>query len=126
MAPELGAFSISLTVADLDRSKTFYEALGFEVVSGAADENWLMLANGETLIGLFSGMFDKNVLTFNPGLTNRKEELDTFTDVREIQRRLEESGVELAQRVESDNESGPASIMLIDPDGNPILIDQFR
>ncbi len=123
---DLGAFSISLTVADLGRSRAFYEALGFEVTGGDADQNWLILVNGATVIGLFHDMFDQNMLTFNPGWANDMSLVDPFTDVREIQRRLEAAGIELTSIVPDDNPEGPASIMLIDPDGNPILIDQHR
>lgn len=123
---DLGAFSISLTVADLDASRAFYEHLGFEAVGGEADQGWLILANGTTIIGLFSGMFDRNVLTFNPGLANDRSEVEPFTDVREIQARLDEAGVELTERVPDDSTEGPAHITLLDPDGNPVLIDQFR
>lgn len=121
---ELGAFSISLTVADLERSKAFYELLGFDAVGGDADGGWLILKNGRTTIGLFHGMFDRNVLTFNPGLTDRMERLERFTDVREIQQRLLDAGVELTERVE-DGTEGAGHIALVDPDGNPVLIDQF-
>ena len=121
---ELGAFSISLTVKDLAVSRTFYEKLGFEVTGGSEEDNYLILANGETLVGLFQGMFEKNILTFNPGLTNRKERLEEFTDVREIQRSLRAQGVDLASEVD-ESTTGAGSIVLEDPDGNPILIDQF-
>ncbi len=121
---ELGVFSLSLSVADLGRSLAFYEKLGFEVTGGSADENWLILKNGETTLGLFSGMFEGNMLTFNPGLTPRMERIESFTDVREIAERLDEAGIELAERPEADS-SGPASLMLTDPDGNNVLIDQF-
>ena len=121
---DLGAFSISLTVADLAASEAFYSALGFVVTGGSPEDNYLILKNGESTIGLFRGMFDSNILTFNPGLTNRMEQLDEFTDVRLIQERLEAAGIELEQTVD-EGSTGPASIMLIDPDGNPVLIDQF-
>ena len=121
---ELGAFSISLTVKDLSASRAFYEKLGFEVTGGSPEENYLILMNGEALIGLFHGMFDKNILTFNPGLTNRKERLDEFTDVREIQRGLKARGLDLTSEVD-ESTAGAGSITLLDPDGNPILIDQF-
>ena len=120
---ELGAFSISLTVKDLAVSKAFYEKLGFSQTGGSPEQKYLIMANGEVLIGLFQGMFDKNILTFNPGLNNRKEQVEGFTDVRELQKQLEASGLTLENRVES--ESGPGHITLVDPDGNPILIDQF-
>lgn len=122
---ELGAFSVSLAVDDLDRSREFYALLGFEVVGGDADEGYLILANGTTILGLFHGMFDTNILTFNPGLTNDREESSSFTDVRDVQRALEAAGIELTERVDPDNESGPAHLTCTDPDGNPILIDQF-
>ncbi|MCA9579676.1 MAG: VOC family protein [Sandaracinaceae bacterium] len=121
---ELGAFSISLAVKDLAVSKAFYEKLGFAVTGGDDAQGYVIMANGEHLIGLFQGMFDKNILTFNPGLNNRKETLSEYTDVRELQRKLEEQGIELTQRCDESG-SGAASIMLVDPDGNPILIDQF-
>ncbi|MEZ5257108.1 MAG: VOC family protein [Ilumatobacteraceae bacterium] len=120
---ELGAFSISLNVADLSASVAFYEDLGFVVTGGDADGGWLILKNGETTLGLFHGMFERNMLTFNPGLTNRMERLERFTDVRELEARLDEAGRPLDVRTEPGSE-GPASIVLTDPDGNPILIDQ--
>ncbi len=123
---DLGAFSVSLTVQDLAASQAFYEHLGFTVTGGDADEHWLILINGTTIIGLFQGMFDRNILTFNPGLANDTTEVDPFTDVREIQSRLDAAGIEIQQRVDPDATSGPGSIMLADPDGNAILIDQFR
>ncbi len=121
---ELGAFSVSLNVADLDASREFYEKLGFVATGGDADQGWLILANGETVLGLFHGMFDRNILTFNPGLTNRMERLASFTDVRDIQAQLEAAGLALETQVESDT-TGAGSVTLIDPDGNPVLIDQF-
>lgn len=121
---ELGAFSVSLNVADLDASREFYGHLGFEVAGGSPEEQYLILKNGETTIGIFHGMFEENILTFNPGLTNRMEQVEDFTDVREIQQHLEDRGVTLVQRAEQDS-TGPAHITLVDPDGNPILIDQF-
>ena len=122
---DLGAFSISLTVKDLSASRAFYEKLGFKVTGGSDEEHYLILNNGDALIGIFEGMFEKNILTFNPGLSVRTlGPVDEFTDVRELQRRLKESGIEL--ETEADEEStGAASITLQDPDGNPILIDQF-
>ncbi|WP_341250679.1 VOC family protein [Euzebya pacifica] len=120
---ELGAFSMSLSVADLDVSRRFYEALGFVVSGGDADEGWVILKNGESTIGLFHGMFEGNILTFNPGLTNGMAKLESFTDVRVIQQRLEEAGLELSTTPEG--EEGSASLTLTDPDGNNILIDQF-
>ena len=121
---DLGAFSISLTVKDLSASRAFYEKLGFEATGGSEEESYLILMNGEALIGLFQGMFDKNILTFNPGLTNRKERLEEFTDVREIQRALKEQGIEVMTEVDEDT-TGAGSLTLVDPDGNPVLIDQF-
>lgn len=123
---ELGSFSVSLAVRDLETSKRFYELLGFEVIGGDVEQHYLILHNADAVIGLFEGMFEQNILTFNPGLSRetlgRTE--DDFTDVREIQRRLHEAGLEL--EVECDEEStGPAHIALVDPDGNPVLIDQF-
>ena len=123
---ELGAFSISLNVADLDRSKRFYEALGFQVTGGDEAHGYLILKNGESTIGIFGGMFEKNILTFNPGLTNRMERLERYLDVRRIQAALEAEGLEIEVPIDPEaGDSGPASVMLIDPDGNPILIDQF-
>lgn len=122
---ELGAFSVSLAVADLDASEAFYQKLGFETTGGDKDANYLILKNGETTIGLFHGMFDGNILTFNPGLTNRMEQIDQFSDVRQIQAHLDDEGVKLQTRVDDSSASGPASVTLIDPDGNTILIDQF-
>jgi catechol 2,3-dioxygenase-like lactoylglutathione lyase family enzyme len=121
----LGAFSISLSVKDIEASRDFYEKLGFEPVGGNADDNWLILRNGDHVIGLFQGMFDKNMLTFNPGWNQHCKETDSFTDVREIQRMLKEQGVDLYSEAD-ETSKGPASITLFDPDGNPILIDQHR
>ena len=122
---QLGAFSISLAVKDLAASQAFYAKLGFEPVHGDAEQNWLILKNGDHVIGLFQGMFDKNVLTFNPGWNQAGGEVDPFTDVRDIQRALKEQGVALDSEAD-ETTSGPASLMLADPDGNPILIDQHR
>jgi lactoylglutathione lyase len=121
---DLGAFSISLTVKDLNASRAFYEKLGFEVTGGSEEESYLILINGEAIIGLFHGMFEKNILTFNPGLNNRTEQVEEFTDVRDIQRSLKEQGVEVMTEVDEDT-TGAGSIVLEDPDGNPVLIDQF-
>ncbi|MEZ4482625.1 MAG: VOC family protein [Dehalococcoidia bacterium] len=121
---DLGAFSISLAVKDLAASRTFYESLGFEVTGGDAAENWLILKNGESIIGLFHGMFEKNILTFNPGLTIRMEVLSEFQDVRDIQAALKQAGLALGEETDPAAD-GPAHITLTDPDGNPILIDQF-
>jgi catechol 2,3-dioxygenase-like lactoylglutathione lyase family enzyme len=120
---ELGAFSISLTVKDIEASRTFYEKFGFKVFGGDASQNWLILKNGDHTIGLFQGMFEKNTLTFNPGWDSNASKLDTFTDVRELQRRLKAQGVQLM--IEADETTtGPASFVAVDPDGNPILVDQ--
>ena len=121
---KLGAFSISLTVKDIARSKAFYEQLGFAKFHGDEDQKWLVLKNGETLIGLFAGMFPKNLLTFNPGWDQDAQKLDDFDDVRAIQQSLLAAGVKLDSQAEG--KEGPGSIMLTDPDGNPILIDQHR
>ncbi len=121
---DLGAFSISLAVSDLAASQAFYEHLGFVTTGGDAEQNWLILKNGEVTIGLFHGMFEENILTFNPGLTNRMERIESFTDVRAIQARLEEAGLELTERADPDGD-GPASFVVVDPDGNPVLVDQF-
>ena len=120
---ELGAFSISLTVKDLGASRSFYEKLGFEAMGGDG-EHYLILANGGSVIGLFQGMFDRNILTFNPGLTQSKEQLADFTDIRELRDRLVEAGVEMTTDLDPES-TGPASIAFVDPDGNPVLIDQF-
>ena len=119
----LGAFSMSLTVKDLAASKAFYELLGFEMMGGDADHGYLILKSGDTIIGLFQGMFEKNLLTFNPGWDQNAQPLDSFEDVRAIQARLKASGVELTEETDPEG-SGPGHITLIDPDGNPILIDQ--
>jgi len=121
---ELGAFSVSLAVADLDASRRFYEALGFVVTGGDAEDNWLILKNGESTLGLFHEMFDSNILTFNPGLTARMERHGTFTDVREVAQRLRDAGLTLTSAPEAGS-AGAGSIMLVDPDGNAVLIDQF-
>jgi len=119
---DLGAFSISLAVKDLEASKVFYEKLGFKPFGGSQDEGWLILRNGNSVIGLF-GMLDANILTFNPGWDQSAQPIDAFTDVREIQRKLKEAG--LALDSEADEAStGPASFMVTDPDGNLILLDQ--
>ena len=120
---DLGTFSISLAVKDIGASKEFYEKLGFEVFGGDASQNWLIMKNGDHAIGLFQGMFEKNTLTFNPGWDRNARELDTFTDLRELQRHLKEQGVELISEADEAT-SGPASFIVADPDGTPILIDQ--
>lgn len=120
---ELGTFSVSLAVNDIEASKAFYEKLGFEFFGGDASQNWLILKNGDVTIGLFQGMFERNILTFNPGWDGNANSLDTFTDVRELQRQLKEQGVQLATEAD-ESTTGPASFVAIDPDGNPILVDQ--
>ena len=120
---ELGNFSISLAVKDLEASRKFYEKFGFQVFAGNAAQNWLILKNGDHAIGLFQGMFDKNILTFNPGWDSNAQKLASFTDIRELQRRLKAQGVQLLQEAD-ESTSGPASFMAVDPDGNPILFDQ--
>lgn len=120
---ELGAFSISLNVKDLKISKEFYENLGFFVFAGDMERNYLIMKNGDTLIGLFQGMFENNILTFNPGWDANANKLSSFVDVREIQNELKKNGVELARKVD-ENTTGPGSIVFMDPDGNTILIDQ--
>jgi catechol 2,3-dioxygenase-like lactoylglutathione lyase family enzyme len=122
---ELGAFSISLAVKDLEASQAFYERLGFTVLGGDAAQDWLILKNGSTVIGLFQGMFERNMLTFNPGWDQAAGELDTFTDIREIQRTLKAAGVAFQQEADEAT-SGPASFIIVDPDGNPVLFDQHR
>ena len=119
----LGHFSISLAVKDLAASRAFYEALGFEAKHGEAEQGWLILQNGESTIGLFQGMFEKNIITFNPGWDANATRLEDFADVREIQRHLKEKGLALASEADEAT-TGPASLTLIDPDGNPVLIDQ--
>ncbi len=120
---DLGASSISLAVKDIGASREFYEKFGFEVFGGDASQNWLIMKNGDHVIGLFQGMFEKNTLTFNPGWDSNAHELDTYTDVRELQRQLKERGVELVSEAD-ESTSGPASFIAVDPDGNPILVDQ--
>ena len=123
---ELGAFSVSLAVKDLEKSKNFYQTLGFEPFGGDISMNYLIMKNGDTLIGLFQGMFEGNILTFNPGWDCDAQEVNPFTDVRELETALKDSGVELIAETDKTTESGAASIMLQDPDGNMILIDQHR
>ena len=120
---ELGNFSVSLAVKDIAASLLFYEKLGFTVFGGNIAQNWLILKNGDAVIGLFQGMFEKNILTFNPGWDKNAQKLDAFTDVRELQRRLKTQGVEFAQAADEAT-TGPASFIVVDPDGNPILVDQ--
>ncbi len=120
---DLGAFSISLTVKDLAVSKSFYERLGFQVFGGDASQNWLIMKNNDCIIGLFQGMFERNILTFNPGWDANANQLDSFMDVRHLQRELKAQGIKIEDEVDEDM-TGPASFVVIDPDGNPILIDQ--
>ena len=122
---QLGAFSISLAVKDIHASKAFYEKLGFTQRAGVLEQNWVVMKNGPHIIGLFQGMFDKNMLTFNPGWDQEKEEVNPFTDVRELQKQLKAQGVSLMAEAD-ETTAGPAHVMLADPDGNPILIDQHR
>jgi lactoylglutathione lyase len=119
----LGTFSVSLAVKDIEASRSFYEKLGFKIFAGDASQNWLILKNGEHALGLFQGMFEKNILTFNPGWDSNAQKLDVFADVRDLQRQLKAQGVTF--QTEADEAStGPASFMIVDPDGNPILVDQ--
>jgi len=120
---KLGAFSISLSVKDLKVSKEFYESLGFTVFAGEMERNYLIMKNGNALIGLFQGMFEQNILTFNPGWDENAAALASFDDVREIQKHLKEQGIPLLSGAD-ENTTGPGSITLTDPDGNPVLIDQ--
>src|SRR5438552_18789795 len=120
---DLGTFSISLAVKNLEASRSFYKKLGFQVFAGDASQNWLILKNGDHVIGLFQGMFEKNILTFNPGWDRNAQKLTTFTDVRELQRQLKAQGVQLQQEAD-ESTTGPASFVAVDPDGNPILVDQ--
>jgi len=120
---ELGTFSISLAVKNINASKEFYEKLGFDISMGDTAQNWLIMKNGEHVIGLFQGMFEKNILTFNPGWDGNAQKLNAFTDIRELQRQLKAQGVEFASEVD-ESMTGSASFMILDPDGNPILVDQ--
>lgn len=120
---DLGAFSISLAVKDIHASQAFYEKFGFEVFGGDVTQNWLILKNGDHTIGLFQGMFEKNTMTFNPGWNSDAAELESFTDIRELQRQLKDQGVGLLSEAD-ESTTGPASFVAVDPDGNPILVDQ--
>ena len=122
---ELGAFSISLTVKDIHASKAFYEKLGFTAFGGVIERKWVILKNGPHIIGRFEGMFPKNMLTFNPGWNQDARNLDSFTDVRELQKSLKAQGVTFVSEAD-ESTTGPASFMLTDPDGTPILVDQHR
>jgi len=122
---DLGAFSVSLAVKDLAASRAFYKALGFDDFGGMPEQNWAIMSNGRHVIGLFQGMFEDNILTFNPGWDQQAQNTEDFTDVRELQKQLKAAGVELMTEADESTE-GPASMMLQDPDGNTILIDQHR
>ena len=120
---QLGAFSISLAVKDLEVSRAFYEKFGFMVYAGNASENWLILKNGDHIVGLFQGMIERNTLTFNPGWDQNASPLDSFTDIRDIQRKLKAKGVKFESEADETG-TGPAYFIALDPDGNPILVDQ--
>ncbi|MBX0356791.1 VOC family protein [Halobacillus sp. Nhm2S1] len=122
---ELGAFSVSLTVKDINESKAFYEKLGFQAFGGDPEQQWLIMKNGSCVIGLFQGMFEKNILTFNPGWNQEAENIDSFTDVRDLQQQLKGKGIKILSEADEAGE-GPESFTIEDPDGNPILIDQHR
>lgn len=122
---KLGAFSVSLTVKDIHASKAFYEKLGFDSLGGDISQNWLIMKNENCIIGLFQGMFEKNILTFNPGWNEKAENLESFTDVRELQKQLKESGIKILTEAKESSE-GPAHFVIEDPDGNQILVDQHR
>lgn len=120
---QLGNFSVSLAVKDIAASRDFYEKLGFTVFTGDASRNWLIMRNGAAIIGLFQGMFERNMLTFNPGWDSNAQPLPTFTDVRALQRRLKAEGLKFVSEAD-ESTAGPASFLVVDPDGNPILVDQ--
>ena len=120
---DLGAFSVSLAVKGIEASRRFYEKFGFKVFAGNASQHWLILKSGPHAIGLFQGMFEKNILTFNPGWDSNASKLDAFTDVRDLQREWKAHGVQLTTQAD-ETATGPASFTTIDPDGNPILVDQ--
>lgn len=122
---KLGAFSISLSVKDINQSKSFYENLGFQALGGDITQNWLIMKNESTVIGLFQGMFEKNILTFNPGWNENAENLDSFTDIRDLQKQLKAKGIKMLSEADETSE-GPASFTIEDPDGNTILVDQHR
>lgn len=122
---QLGVFSISLNVKDIHASKDFYEKIGFDMFDGDIDQNWLIMKNGTTFIGLFQGMIDKNMLTFNPGWDGNAQELDAFTDIRKIQQNLKAKGINFTNEAD-ETTKGPASFIVEDPDGNPLLFDQHR
>ena len=120
----LGAFSVSLSVKDLVASRRFYEALGFSVLGGSEEHNYLIMQQGDALVGLFQGMFEGTMLTFNPGWDQNAQNVDPFTDLREIKQKAIDAGLEISQ--DTGAEAGPGSFMVIDPDGTPILFDQHR
>ena len=122
---KLGAFSVSLSVKDINTSKLFYENLGFQVFGGDITQNWLIMKNESCIIGLFQGMFEKNILTYNPGWNENAENLNSFTDIRDIQKQLKAKGIKILSEADETTE-GPASFTIEDPDGNPILVDQHR
>jgi lactoylglutathione lyase len=122
---KLGAFSVSLNVKDIHVSKSFYENLGFQTFGGDINQNWLIMKNENCIIGLFQGMFEKNILTFNPGWNENAENLESFTDIREIQKQLKEKGITMHSEADESTE-GPAHFTIEDPDGNQILVDQHR
>ena len=122
---DLGNFSISLAVKDLSASRAFYENLGFSAIGGEATQNWLILRNGHAIVGLFQGMFENNIMTFNPGWDADGKNVESFTDIRDLQKQLKASGVALIMEAD-ESTTGPASVTLADPDGNVILLDQHR
>ncbi len=122
---KLGAFSVSLSVKDINKSKSFYENLGFQVLGGDITQNWLIMKNESCIIGLFQGMFEKNILTFNPGWNESGKNLNSFTDIRDIQKQLKAKGIKILSEADETSD-GPASFTIEDPDGNPILVDQHR
>lgn len=122
---KLGAFSVSLNVKDINKSKEFYENLGFQVFGGDITQKWLIMKNENSIIGLFERMFEKNILTFNPGWNQNAENLDSFTDIRNLQKQLKEKGIKMLTEADETSE-GPASFTIEDPDGNSILVDQHR
>ncbi|MBZ5750392.1 VOC family protein [Metabacillus rhizolycopersici] len=122
---KLGAFSVSLNVKDINESKSFYENLGFQVLGGEINQNWLIMKNENCIIGLFQGMFEKNILTFNPGWNENAENLESFTDIRELQKQLKVKGMNILTEADESGE-GPAHFTIEDPDGNQILVDQHR
>ena len=122
---KLGAFSVSLNVKDINKSKLFYENLGFQTLGGDITQNWLIMKNESCVIGLFQGMFEKNILTFNPGWDQSAKNIDSFTDIRGLQKQLKEKGIEILSEADESSE-GPAYFTIEDPDGNQILVDQHR